>query len=476
MLGIREIFNALDDLRQVKAGMDAEHTRLARRQTKSTKERERLDDLERDLAENKEKIRAHEAARKGALRRQGEIKGRLAECRAVRDVVEERDRAGQKRARIESDALEVEKALGKKRGDLGIVMAAGLLHAVSRGEDGNGAPADDGCESKTIRRMVESNASVCICGRAVDAGALSALRARARESDPPAALLLRRFAERALIDTHAGRREAELRQLAERRLAQIQDLDSQRTIIDRCTAEINRSAPLEGFAEYEAQYDEATADMGKFDRDIERLADERSRLEREKERIERRVETGADDAGMQKSRMRGTMCDAVIDGLAESIDRFYQRRKPELERHVSKIFSLLTNNPDLYRGVGIDKEFNLVVARRDGTKLSTDMYSPSAGASQIVATAMIGGMNRFSTKEAPIVIDTPLGRLDPVHRSNVVKYYSEMGRQIIILYQPSEIGADDLECIRDQLASEWAIESIEGSPDLSRIVREASYI
>ena len=55
-------------------------------------------------------------------------------------------------------------------------------------------------------------------------------------------------------------------------------------------------------------------------------------------------------------------------------------------------------------------------------------------------------------------------------------YYSQMGRQIIILYQPSEIGESDLENIRDKLASEWAIKSVQGNPDLSRIVQEASYL
>ena len=137
---------------------------------------------------------------------------------------------------------------------------------------------------------------------------------------------------------------------------------------------------------------------------------------------------------------------------------------------------MLTNNPDLYKGVRISREFSLDVVHQNGIEMPTDKYSPSAGASQVVATAVIGGLNKFATRNAPIVIDTPLGRLDDVHRANVMRYYSSMGRQIIILYQPKEIDDADLEIIRDQLASEWSIRSADNRPDVSRLSKEESYV
>lgn len=473
ILGIREMFNALEDMQRIKQGMDEEYSKLARKQTKSLKERDKLDAIERDLVDNEEKIKAHESAKKGALRRQEDFKKRLADHEVIKGVMEERNRAEQECIRIKNRLGEIEKSLGKQRGDLGIVMLAGLLHTISR-DEGMGAIADD-CESKIVRDMVEGNAKVCICGRVIDAEVRIALERKVRDDDLPTRIHLKRFVERMLIESHVGRREADLRQLSENQLSHIQELDAKKTVIERCSNEI-KNVPFEEFAECGKRYEEATEDVGKFDRDIERLGREKVGLEKERGRIERKIEAGANDTEMQNSRRHRDMCDVIIQGLEESIEKFYQKRKPELEKHVSKIFSVLTNNPDLYKSIGIDREFNLVVARYDGTKLATDKYSPSAGASQVVATAMIGGMNRFSTKEAPIVIDTPLGRLDPIHRSNVIKYYSEMGRQIIVLYQPSEISAKDLEVIRDQLASEWAIETVKGSPDLSQIVQEVSHV
>ena len=84
-------------------------------------------------------------------------------------------------------------------------------------------------------------------------------------------------------------------------------------------------------------------------------------------------------------------------------------------------------------------------------------------------------MNKFATKDAPVVIDTPMGRLDPEHRKNLINYYSKMSKQIIILYQPSELHINDIQSINDHIASEWEIDSVSGQPDISQIHKTESY-
>ena len=475
ILGIKELYNAADDLSYIKGGLDAEYSRIAKSHTKSQKDREKLGRAERELAEIQEGIDGNKALLKGATARHKELKESLAQYESIKSVVEERERAEAECARIEKGLREVDKNLSKQRGDLAIGMLVGLLDIIGKDTDTQ-ATADE-CESRTIRRMVENNAKTCVCGRAMDAKSYKVLEAKARHNDPPTALLLKRFVERILIDMRPYQRETNLRQSVEKRSAYIRDRDTQRTIIQRCMTEIkNNTSVDDDITKLERDYEEATMDMGKYDRDNRALVILRRKKEAEKEKMEWKVEASTDDAPLQNAKNRKSVCGMLIAGVEEAIEQFYQKRKPELEGHVSRIFTRLTNNPELYRGVKIDREFNLVVVRHDGTELPTDTYSPSAGASQIVATAMIGGMNRFATIDAPIVIDTPLGRLDDIHRTNVMRYYSEMGRQVIILYQPKEIGEEDMEGIRDQLASEWAIESLAGGPDLSRIAKKVSYV
>lgn len=473
ILGIKEMFNAADDLRYIKEGLDAEYSRIAKSHTRSQKDREKLEWLERDLSEIQDSIDANETLLKGATNRHRELKGNLAQYESIKSVVKERDRAEAHCARIEGGIKEVGKVLAKQRGDLGISMLAGLLYIIDKGGEA-GATADE-CESTTVQRMVEEHAKTCICGRPIDDRSYKVLESRMRRAEPPVALRLKRFVGRMLIDLRPGQREADLRQSVEKLAGLTRDMDAQKTVMQRCMSEIKKT-PVEGVARLEREYEESAMDMGKYERDIQARVFTKRQKESDKEKIELKIEARTDDVELQRAKDRKTMCDSIIAGIEQAIERFYQRRKPELEGHVSRTFTRLTNNPDLYREIKIDREFNLVVVRHDGTELPMDTYSPSPGASQIVATAMIGGMNRFATRDAPIVIDTPLGRLDDTHRANVMRYYSEMGRQVIILYQPKEIDEEDMEEIRDQLASEWDIESLADKPDLSQITRKVSYL
>ena len=48
-------------------------------------------------------------------------------------------------------------------------------------------------------------------------------------------------------------------------------------------------------------------------------------------------------------------------------------------------------------------------------------------------------------EEAPVVIDSPTGKLDPIHRRNIIKYWPKLTRraggsgQVFVLYQPDEL-------------------------------------
>lgn len=82
----------------------------------------------------------------------------------------------------------------------------------------------------------------------------------------------------------------------------------------------------------------------------------------------------------------------------------------------------------------------------------------SAGESQIFALSLIAAITEVSERSFPIVMDTPLARLDPDHRRNMLKYFTEGRSQIILLSQPDEIRGEYLDLIRPRLSSEMRIE------------------
>jgi len=83
----------------------------------------------------------------------------------------------------------------------------------------------------------------------------------------------------------------------------------------------------------------------------------------------------------------------------------------------------------------------------------------SAGAEQIVALALIDGLNRTARKSGPIVMDTPLGRLDPKHRSNVLKYLPKMADQVVLLVHEGEIHPErDIQNFADRIGARYEIQ------------------
>ena len=66
---------------------------------------------------------------------------------------------------------------------------------------------------------------------------------------------------------------------------------------------------------------------------------------------------------------------------------------------------------------------------------------------------------RVSGASVPVVMDTPLARLDTDHRTNVLKYFaSQVSDQVIFLSQPDEVNGPYLNVIRNRVAVSYRIE------------------
>ena len=64
----------------------------------------------------------------------------------------------------------------------------------------------------------------------------------------------------------------------------------------------------------------------------------------------------------------------------------------------------------------------------------------SAGEKQLMVTAMLWALAKCSNNRLPVIVDTPLARLDSAHRQLMVKnYFPYASEQTIILSTDSEI-------------------------------------
>lgn len=119
--------------------------------------------------------------------------------------------------------------------------------------------------------------------------------------------------------------------------------------------------------------------------------------------------------------------------------RVLTRNLQRVEAAILESFVELIRKPDLLTGLKIDTDtFSLNLVGCDGKPLMRDDLS--AGEKQLLAIAILWGLARTSGLPLPVVIDTPLGRLDSEHRSHLVeRYFPRASHQVLLLSTDEEI-------------------------------------
>lgn len=133
-------------------------------------------------------------------------------------------------------------------------------------------------------------------------------------------------------------------------------------------------------------------------------------------------------------------------------ERLTLRKLNQLESVVTECFLYLLHKSDLVHRVEIDTNtFSLSLYDLGGKPVPK--HRLSAGEKQLLAIAFLWGLARVSGRKLPIAIDTPLGRLDSSHRTNLVeRYFPAASHQVILLSTDTEIGEVEVEQLRSSNA------------------------
>ncbi|MHC5612780.1 MAG: DNA sulfur modification protein DndD [Nostoc sp.] len=128
------------------------------------------------------------------------------------------------------------------------------------------------------------------------------------------------------------------------------------------------------------------------------------------------------------------------------------RKLNKLEEEVKNCFLYLLHKSDLVHRIAIDTNtFGLCLYDFNGKPVPK--HRLSAGEKQLLAIAFLWGLAKVSGHRLPVAIDTPLGRLDSSHRSNLVeRYFPSASHQVILLSTDTEIGKKEVETLRENEA------------------------
>lgn len=160
---------------------------------------------------------------------------------------------------------------------------------------------------------------------------------------------------------------------------------------------------------------------------------------------------------------------AKADRIADMIDNIIEDSFPS---HISDVAKSMTAcylqmaHKKVVKRIAIDNDCTVRLLGANDRDLR-DMDA-SAGESQIFALALIAAISKVSARGFPIVMDTPLARLDPEHRRAVLKYFTEGENQIILLSQPAEITGEYYDLVAPRIATAMRIEHEEIADGVGR--------
>jgi DNA sulfur modification protein DndD len=183
----------------------------------------------------------------------------------------------------------------------------------------------------------------------------------------------------------------------------------------------------------ECQAEEAEAALRTRNEEFKQLDFQRLTAERALDKLTRaQNEAKAADGRASLAQRVGTV-------LEKYEERLLDQKLAQLQRAFVSRFNHLSRKDDFIADARIDRAtFETTLIDHAGREIAKS--SLSAGEKQVYAIAMLWALARTSGRPLPMIIDTPLARLDLDHRTALVeRYFPEASHQVIVLSTDTEI-------------------------------------
>lgn len=155
---------------------------------------------------------------------------------------------------------------------------------------------------------------------------------------------------------------------------------------------------------------------------------------------------------------RATLAQRVGIALEQYEERLLDQKLTQLQQAFVARFNHLARKDDFIADARIERTtFETTLIDHNGREIPKS--SLSAGEKQVYAIAMLWALARTSGRPLPMIIDTPLARLDLDHRTALVeRYFPEASHQVIVLSTDTEIDGTLLEKLSGSVSHAYRLE------------------
>lgn len=145
----------------------------------------------------------------------------------------------------------------------------------------------------------------------------------------------------------------------------------------------------------------------------------------------------------------------AADAIGEMYQTFADDMREKIQEKTKEIFKSLVWKEDHFQDVKLGPEFNLEIIDRYGYSARPEL---SAGERQVLSLSFIMAMSRVSEEEAPLVMDTPFGRLSSHHRNAIAEHLPDLASQLVLFVTDEELRDEARKNLEPRIGAEYRLE------------------
>ena len=211
------------------------------------------------------------------------------------------------------------------------------------------------------------------------------------------------------------------------------------------------------------QIEEKHAQLAEVNERVGALREERGELSKlsqsrsvdlEQKRKELARLTGKLDQS-EKPAQLANRAEQVAEMLGNLVQEAWPLQADAVADAMTRAVRTMAHRNDYLREVKINDDGSVELSSPDGRDLR--QWDLSAGEKQIFTQALFSSIAEVSERSFPLVIDTPLGRLDENHRLNVLKHVASRSGQVILISTDTEVVGAFLAAIKNKIGKFYII-------------------
>ena len=224
-------------------------------------------------------------------------------------------------------------------------------------------------------------------------------------------------------------------------------------------AGIQADSERELFEQLQAEIEGCSTQIGRKTEQLRLMEEEVLSLQKRIRDIEAEIEKLYEKHHVSKEKADFIQeCDAIANVLSQFVVRLRKNKVHLLQERTFEMYRLLSSRSGLIKDISIDdKTYEVKIIDRNGHDIRKSAMA--AGEKEIFAVSLLWGLAQTSQVKLPIIIDTPLSRLDSAHRDNIVNnYFPNAGEQVVILSTDTEVDNDYYRILKPHLTGAACLE------------------